>query len=71
MAHLEDEIRPDYWPAPRITPQCGFFAGFLAGSLDRDARRYKADGMSNPLEIIDRQTGARFRVSVEQISGEE
>jgi hypothetical protein len=71
MAHLEDEIRPDYWPEPEITPQCGLFTGFLAGSLDRSERRYRAIGLSNPLEILDLNSGARFRVTVEQISGDE
>lgn len=69
MAHLEDDIRPDYWPEPKITTNANMLAGFLIGCLGTH-RTFRAVAIDHPFEIIS-DHGNLFRVTIEQIAGTE
>jgi hypothetical protein len=63
------EVRPDYWQEPKITANAHLLAGYIGAGL-RDTP-YALVTLDNPFEVENIETGNRFRVSVEQVSGTE
>jgi hypothetical protein len=63
------------WPEPRVTGNAHLLAGFIAGSIGRPRiggeRLYEVERLENPVIVSHTESGNRYRVTVEQISGSE
>jgi hypothetical protein len=62
----------ELWPEPRVTGNAALLAGYIAGVMhkcDRDGP-YSVVGL-NPGVEIEHENGNRYRLTVEQISGQE
>lgn len=64
------------WEEPRVTSNAHLLHGYIAGVVDRDADRRGEDALYHVEQlhgelIVKSSQGNRFRVTVEQISGEE
>lgn len=69
---------PERWPEPRVTPNAMLLSGYIAGALCAVAqerwltyRVIEMDAASGDSIIERTETGNRFRLHVEQISGKE
>ena len=67
-------VSTEPWPEPRVTGNAHLLSGYIAGSLSRERiggpTMYRPVQLANPL-IVEHENGNRYRVTVEQISGEE
>lgn len=66
------------WPEPRVTPNSMLLSGYIAGALSAVAqerwltyRIIELDAAGGTTIIERTETGNRFRLHVEQISGRE
>ena len=62
------------WPVPRQTGNAHLLCGYIGGLLNADAEErggsYRVGQLGNPLIVL-HKNGNRYRVTAEQISGEE
>lgn len=65
----QTEVRPDYWAEPEITGNAHILAGYIGAGLKETP--YALVTLDNPFEVENIETGNRFRVTVEQVSGTE
>jgi hypothetical protein len=61
------------WPEPKMTGNAALLSGYLAGMLStrEEYRTAWEESRAGELVIVTVATGNRFRLRIEQISGEE
>jgi hypothetical protein len=68
----------DDWPEPRVTPNSMLLSGYIIGALSAVAQerwvtyRFVSADVQAGTAVVERmETGNRYRISVEQIAGQE